>query len=200
MTSYAQQVWQDNVTPVDSAHMTHIEQGIGGALAIPSYGTSLPASPVDGQRAVLVDSTTNPSYQWEFRYNAGSTSAYKWEFVGGSPARADVATSESTTASPWVDLATPQRITVPRAGDYRIQYGCTGGCTSKGSALQVASTVGGLMQITAPDVNYGASMSIDVIVAAIAASTVTSLQFGVTFGGTASFSQRYYHITPVRVS
>src|SRR6516164_5696483 len=49
------------------------------------YGTSLPGSPIDGQEYVLVDSTTNPSYQWRFRYNAASTSAYKWEHVGGAP-------------------------------------------------------------------------------------------------------------------
>jgi len=40
------------------------------APSIP-YGTSLPTAPVDGQEAVLVDSVTNPTYQWRFRYNAG---------------------------------------------------------------------------------------------------------------------------------
>ena len=39
-----------------------------------AYGTSLPTAPTDGQEAVLVDNTTNPSYQWRFRYNAGSSS------------------------------------------------------------------------------------------------------------------------------
>ena len=48
------------------------------------YGTILPASPIDGQEYTLVDSLTNPSYQWRFRWNAGSSSAYKWEFVGGT--------------------------------------------------------------------------------------------------------------------
>ena len=49
-----------------------------------AYGTSLPASPTDGREAILVDSTTAPSYHWRFRYNAANTSAYKWEFIGGS--------------------------------------------------------------------------------------------------------------------
>src|SRR6516164_9624771 len=57
-------------------------------LKIP-YGTTLPASPVDGQEAILVDSITNPTYQWRLRYNAGSTSAYKWEFVGGPDSSAE---------------------------------------------------------------------------------------------------------------
>ena len=56
------------------------------ANTITSYNTSLPTSPVDGQEAILVDSVTNPTYIWHFRYNAGSTSAYKWEFIGGAPA------------------------------------------------------------------------------------------------------------------
>src|SRR4029450_8789457 len=63
----------------------------------PPYGTTLPASPSDGQQAVLVDSTTNPTYIWQFRYNAGSSSAYKWEYVGGTAAVAQVAAGGTTT-------------------------------------------------------------------------------------------------------
>jgi len=88
----------------------------------PTYSTTLPSNPVDGQEAVLVDSVTNPSYTWRFRYNAGSSSAYKWEFIGGIPAVASVATDESSgTTGAWIDLATvgPQ-FAVPRAGDYFV--------------------------------------------------------------------------------
>jgi hypothetical protein len=72
-------------------------QGLTAALAAkadastaatkPNYGTTLPAGPVDGQEAILVDSLTNPTYQWRFRYNAGSALAYKWEFIGGTALR-----------------------------------------------------------------------------------------------------------------
>ena len=88
----------DGTTPLDAAHMNALQQKVEKGLAngyasldasgkIPAaqipltvvcYGTTLPASPVDGQEAILVDSVTNPTYQWRFRYNAGSTSAYKW--------------------------------------------------------------------------------------------------------------------------
>jgi len=64
-----------------------------------SYGTTLPASPVDGQEAILVDSTTSPTYQWRFRYNAGSSSAYKWEFVGGPAMFTFEATTVNHTAT-----------------------------------------------------------------------------------------------------
>jgi hypothetical protein len=92
----------------------------------PSYGTSFPASPPDGQEHVLVDSVTNPSYQWRFRYNASSTSPYKWEFVGGTHAYRVVETSEaivSPSGSVPSDTATVgPSFTVPYAGDYWIEY------------------------------------------------------------------------------
>src|SRR5215831_7217940 len=68
-----------------------------------SYGTTLPSSPYDGQEAVLVDLATNPGYQWRFRYNAQSTSAYKWEFVGGSPRSSLVNAAEVCNSGSLVD-------------------------------------------------------------------------------------------------
>jgi hypothetical protein len=63
------------------------------------YSTSLPGSPYDGQVYTLVDSTTTPTYQWTFRYNAGSSSSFKWEFVGGAPAYAAVETAQTTASA-----------------------------------------------------------------------------------------------------
>jgi hypothetical protein len=209
MTSYAQQTWTDNVTPVDSAHMTHIEQGIGGALAIPSYGTSLPASPVDGQRAVLVDSTTNPSYQWEFRYNAGSTSAYKWEYVGGADAYAQVAASETTsTYNTWVDLATPgPLVTVPRAGDYYTLCGATAQQSVAGANLVIApwnGTAAGSGISYVPAAIANTNYSIPGFAAhwtGIAAGSDLRLRYQNQAGsGTATFQFRWVLVRPVRVS
>jgi hypothetical protein len=99
----------------------------GGPPAVPAYprpgyGVTLPATPVDAQEYILVDSLTNPSYQWHFRYNAASTSAYKWEFVGGVPYVYPMTTIASWTAiNQWVILV---GWPVPRAGDYiaRAQF------------------------------------------------------------------------------
>jgi hypothetical protein len=87
-----------------------------------SYGTTLPGSPVNGQEAILVDSTTSPSFVWRFRYNAGSSSAYKWEFVGGTPyvlfaTAAGVLNTFPTIAGWW---APGLNLAAPRAGDYEI--------------------------------------------------------------------------------
>jgi hypothetical protein len=84
------------------------------------YAITLPPNPGDGQEAILVDSTSNPSYQWWFRYNAGSTSAYKWEFVGGAPVVASNLNGETFICDNlWRDTATVgPSIIVPRAGEY----------------------------------------------------------------------------------
>ncbi|HKE76631.1 MAG TPA: hypothetical protein VKB57_23640 [Acidimicrobiales bacterium] len=110
-------------------------------VASVGYGTSLPASPVDGQEHILVDSTTNPTYQWRFRYNAGSSSAYKWEFVGGSPWRAGPVgsvTGFATTGS-WVAFAGGPVWTILRNGDWEVEFGITAQMAGAGvSTIQAA--------------------------------------------------------------
>jgi hypothetical protein len=95
----------------------------GVALSPPSYGTSFPLTPADGQEHILVDSTTSPTYQWRFRYNAGSASAFKWEYIGGRPAYQNVDTAQTTSSGGFTDLATVgPSFVVPRAGEYLIRY------------------------------------------------------------------------------
>jgi hypothetical protein len=92
---------------------------------VTGYGTALPASPTDGREYILVDSVTAPTYWWRFRYNAGSTSPNKWEYIGGIPGYSGVETSESMSGPTGVDLATVgPSFTVPRAGDYQVELTC----------------------------------------------------------------------------
>src|SRR4030095_11342304 len=44
--------------------------------------SALPGSPFDGQEIYYLADATN-SVIWHLRYRAGSSSAYKWEFIGG---------------------------------------------------------------------------------------------------------------------
>jgi hypothetical protein len=134
----------DGTTPLNAANMNALQQkvekgqangyaSLDGTTKVPvaqipltvvSYGTTLPASPVDGQEAILVDSVTSPSYTWRFRYNAGG-GTYKWEFVGGAPMTMAVDASQSTASATLVDLATVgPSLTVPRAGIYSVQASC----------------------------------------------------------------------------
>lgn len=106
------------------------------APAITGYGTSLPTTPYDGQEFVLVDSLTNPTFSWRFRYNAGSSSSFKWEFIGGPPLvgySAGNVTNGGTTST-WINIV-GTTVTIPRTGDYVIKGSCvvshpTAGATS----------------------------------------------------------------------
>jgi len=137
-----------------------VSKKITGANLRAGYGTSLPASPVNGQEYILVDSLTNPTYQWSFRYNAGSTSPYKWEFVGGAPVTAYGGALQSTNSvyPSFIDLSTASpRFTVPRAGDYSCSY--TGSCDSDTVGGNPMATIGfgpagGASTVKDPDLVY----------------------------------------------
>jgi len=102
----------------------------------PSYATTLPANPYDGQEAILVDSLSNPSYQWRFRYNAASTSAYKWEFIGGSPWMIlPLSYTPAGANAHYDDMAAGSILTLPRAGDYILSTGAGLNANSNGVYL-----------------------------------------------------------------
>jgi len=118
------------VLMADAASAPGVKWQTQAALALQqqaqvTVGTTLPASPVDGQEAILVDSLTAPTYNWRFKYVAGITAdAYKWVFIGGDDAFSEVVASETPNSATYVALATPgPSITVPRAGIYVVEIG-----------------------------------------------------------------------------
>lgn len=70
---------------------------------------------------------------WKFRYNKNSTSAYKWEFVGGPAYRVIGNTVYSTAAAAYVDVGV--NLALPLSGDYQAttfgRYGGTGAAGSR---------------------------------------------------------------------
>lgn len=98
-------------------------QEVGYATAAPRLVTALPASPNDGDEVYyLADATAG--IVWHLRYRATSSSAYKWEYVGGPPLSQLISTFETHTSTSYANLATlgPQ-ITIPLAGDYMLALG-----------------------------------------------------------------------------
>ena len=87
-------------------------------------GTTLPASPSNGDIATLVDSLTSPTYAWTFQYVAGISDAYKWVLIGGEDALVELAALSNTTNAAYVDPVNGSpTFTTPRAGIYDIGYG-----------------------------------------------------------------------------
>lgn len=162
-----------------------------------SYGTTLPASPYDGQEAILVDSITNPTYQWRFRYNAGSTSPYKWEFVGGAPWFLSASDYTPPAANQYyVDSATGSTLTIPRPGEYMLEATCDFTTNPNGVYMgfsydpntrngQVATTAEGSIYLRTKHVCTNG----EVIANAFYCVTVTN-----------QFSRRTLSVLPARVS
>jgi hypothetical protein len=176
----------------------------------PGYGTTLPASPADGQEYILVDNVTAPSYMWRLRYNAGSSSAYKWEFVGGSPARASVIADEvTTTAGSWVNLATDgPSVLIPRTGSYDLDYGSSAYHSVLEADSLCAVAVGNGSPITAnveftwggATSQHGLVSSRSERVSSFAASDIAKLRYFTYMAGTAHWRARFLSVLPVRVS
>ena len=94
----------------------------------PSKVGVLPANPVDGQEIYFVADATN-GVIWHLRYNAGSASPYKWEYLGGPPmlASSNVAASSLGGGSSWSTQLTDGtgviQMTVPLLGEYDVAWG-----------------------------------------------------------------------------
>lgn len=71
-------------------------------------------TPSDGDEVYLEADATNGRL-WHLRYNAGSASAYKWEFLGGADLISAVITGNPLTTA-WASYGAA--LTLPRAGDY----------------------------------------------------------------------------------
>jgi hypothetical protein len=97
---------------------------VANAAAKPTYGTSWPSNPVDGQEHILVDSLTAPTYSWRCRYNAQSSSIYKWEVHGGIPlVGLNQAQQTVNAVTTWVNIV-PSAINLPKDGGWTLTASC----------------------------------------------------------------------------
>lgn len=98
---------------------------IGPKITTSAISGGPPTSPTDGDIWIASAVDTNGT-RWTFQYNAGSSSAYKWEFIGGAPMTAhyDYPGGVSLGVSTFVTL-TGCQVTIPRNGDYTLEGSCT---------------------------------------------------------------------------
>lgn len=118
-------------------------QAFAGAVVL-TPATTLPGSPTDGQQAILVDSTSAPTFVWLLQYSA---TASVWLFLGGAPMVSEVLAAETTTSTTFADLSTVgPSLTIPCAGTYLVDWGAqfaTGGSTAAGAG-EVGVEYGGV--------------------------------------------------------
>lgn len=161
---------------------TYIKDNLNGLSA---GGTSLPASPIDGQVYHYVADATN-GIIWQMRYRSASASTYKWEWVGGGELRAELRTTGSTTSTSYVDLpGAGLSLVAPRAGDYLVNFHVVYGHTVGTAFGIVAVKVGGaavdednhglLCQTEVANCNVVQNEQVDVL--AVAASTTLKMQY-----------------------
>lgn len=188
-------------------------QGVKGDTGqvgtVPTRVTSLPGSPVDGQECYYVADATN-GVLWHLKYNAGSASPYKWEFVGGPPLRAAIVTTETFngTTNVFSDLATPgPSVTLPLAGDYDVLYSAE----SKLGASNQTNFIGinnQLTPVTPPSGLFWAKNYANILVyltitgEARYTGCASGSPLRMVYSGTnasAVFTSRYMTVKPVRV-
>lgn len=170
--------------------------------------TSLPSNAIDGQEVRYLADNTN-GIVWNLRYRAGSSSAYKWEFIGGQPLYSFIATWEGTTTNypNYTNLATSgPSLSVPLAGQYMVDlsyisqetnggYSTTIVTQATGAPLDVANA---LFQIDATTADVQTSFTSR----ALTLTTTNPLRvlYARNGTGTANFGQRHLRFTPIRVS
>jgi len=168
--------------------------GTWASAGAPTYQTTLPGSPVDGQQTIFVDSTSAPTYAWYLRYN--STLA-KWEYVGGRPKVSIVITDETTTSTTYANLATDgPTFTIPLAGDYVFQFGAHVYNSTNSAVVTTGLMVNGSQQIygqaSGQNANAQAAHSILWPITGLSASWVAKLQYKVADGGSGSGTGHWF--------
>jgi hypothetical protein len=91
-------------------------------LVMPATVTALPTQNLfDGMEVYYVADSTN-GVVWHLKYNAATSSTYKWNYVGGIPVTVIQSASTSALTTTPTLLSGPTT-TVSLAGEYQVQHG-----------------------------------------------------------------------------
>jgi Carbohydrate-binding module family 5/12 len=182
-----------------------------GAVGI---GTSLPASPLDGQEYVLVDSLTAPTYSWRFRYVPGIADAYKWVYVGGSAIMNEQPALDTCAITTYTALGSAgPSVALPRAGIFEVALGFNNRMDNNTTANRthwMSYDIGATAAVDADAVLGGATNAGQNALGGFSRHMRKTIATAVTLtakykvpdqaAGAGSFQARWMKITPVRVS
>ena len=179
----------------------------GLATQVIPVGSSLPSSPADGQEVLYVP---EGGVAWRLRFNASSSSPYKWEAAGATPLTAEVDANEATASAAYTNLATvgPQ-ITVPLAGEYLIGIGAARAYADQAASFaRMSYAIGGAAAVDPDRVEnrmVNPAQPITSVARPWRAKTVSAgaaivAKYLANGGGTANFEGRWMAVVPRRVS
>lgn len=170
----------------------------------PPYSSTPPASPANGDEWVFPADAAGTL--WQFRYNASSGSAYKWEFVGGAPLQNDRFAADSLTLTGSLqNVPGGPVLTVPRSGEYLVDlmgslYGTPVNPHISGMSVANAGNtyyVWGGPASPSVTVSFGFAQS---SVVGIAGGAVLQVQASSANGNTWAFNYRSLRLTPRRIA
>lgn len=184
-------------------------------------GTSLPTTNLtDGQMFDLVVDASN-GVVWSFRYRAGSSSIYKWEFTGGAPLVSQVDGGDTTNSGSYGDLTRvgPQITlpTLPAGGDFDIEHGAliSGFSISEIGWAYMSYQIGAIaasdtdaVQSYLQDTGLSTAISTEASMSrkrrklALGSGITLTAKYKALWSGAAaniSFTNRFMYVTPVRV-
>jgi|SRR5579884_264939 len=164
-------------------------------------------TPKEGQEVLLEVDVTN-GILWRVRYSKlnadGSvkTSPYVWEASAGAAPLSVVGATCSATNASWIDF-TGGAITIPRPGDYLIDYGAqvTGGNANKYiQCLANGAQVGEIYWSTVTGGSFNPPLVGGTAATGLPAGSVIKIQ---GLGGdtsTATFTNGFVRIRPIRIN
>ena len=181
-------------------------QGPTGEPVVPPLVDALPASPADGQELYFQrGAMAAAGVVWHLRYNAASSSPFKWEVLSGTPLLSEVAASETTTSTSYADLATVgPAITAPITGDYVMAFGAGLG-SSTGVTVRASVAFSAAQAVNADNILIltGVAGAAGQSSRTLAPKTVVGGQpvklVYDTDGGTATIQKRWLSLMPVRI-
>jgi hypothetical protein len=116
--------------------------------------SSLPGSPIDGQ-IIYYEANATDGIIWQLRYRSASASAYKWEFIGGSPLyKQFLYDGIASSGASYASFSTPVTVTTPLAGDYVYKFGAGGAGPNAGYDIFIGLSIGG----ATPSIGAGTSI------------------------------------------